>query len=103
MTLEDAYKRWEECTPYDKSLYIEYVCLCNYASDEDFYFFLHPEEATQAQFMSVLDLLYDQDCHALLFRFLRDNRDRLINPDFSLLKGMKFRDDIDKRFAKYMF
>ena len=103
MTLEDIRKRWEEYTPYDKSLYIEYVSVCNYASDEDFYFFLHPEESTQAQFMSVLDFLYDQDCHALLFRFLRDNRERLINPDFGTLKGMELRDDIEKRFGKYLF
>lgn len=103
MTLEDARKRWEECTLYDKSLYIEYLCVCNYASDEDFYYFLHPKESTRAQLLSVIDFLYDQDCHALLFRFLRDNRKRLINPDFRMLKGMKFRDDIEKRFGQYMF
>lgn len=103
MTLNEIRQRWEDCTQYDKSLYIEYLCFCNYASDEDFYYFLHPGEATRAQFLSVLDFLYDQDCHALLYRFMRNNRDRLINPDFSMLDGLELREDIEKRFDVYMF
>ena len=103
MTMKEIRERWEESTPYDKSLYIEYLSLCNHASDEDFYYFLHPKESTQAQFLSVLDLLYDQDCYALLFRYLRDNRDRLIFPEFSLIEGMEIREDIEKRFNMYRF
>lgn len=103
MTIKEIRERWEEYTPYDKSLYIEYLSLCNYASDEDFYFYLHPNEASEAQFTSVLDFLYDQDCYALLYRFLRDNRKRVIYPEFSLIEGMEIREDIQKRFDKYMF
>lgn len=103
MTIKEIRKRWEDHTPYDQSLYIEYLSLCNYASDEDFYNYLHPDEATEAQFLSVLDFLYDQDCYALLYRFLRDNRERLIYPDFRLIEGIKLRKDIKKRLDMYMF
>lgn len=103
MTIKEMRERWKEYTPYDQSLYIEYLSLCNQASDEDFYYYLHPGEATEAQFTSVLDFLYDQDCYALLYRFLRNNRERIIYPDFSLIEGMEIREDINKRFDKYMF
>ncbi len=103
MTIKEIHERWEEITPYDKSLYIEYICFCNNAGDEDFYYYLHPNEATEAQFLSVLDFLYAQDCYALLYRFLRDNRDRLVYPDFDLLEGIELREDLEKRFDMYLF
>lgn len=103
MTMKKIHKRWKSLSEYDKSLYIEYVCFCNHASNEDFYYHLHPEEATEAQFLSVLDFLYHQDCYVLLHRFLRDNIDRLIYPDFDTIKGMELREDLDKRFEQYCF
>ena len=103
MTMNEIRKRWESFAECDKSLYIEYVCFCNFASDEDFYYHLHPEEANEAQFLSVLDFLYHQDCYVLLHRFLRDNIGRLIYPDFNLIEGMDLRKDLEKRFEQYCF
>jgi len=105
MTEKELYKRWAAfgAVDYDKSLFIEYIYLCNFISDEDFYCFLHPDKSTKEQFLSVLDFLYRQGCYMLLYRFLRDNKDRLVFPDFKRLEGIKFRDDIEERFKKYCF
>lgn len=105
MTQEDLYKRWKAFgkTDHDKSLYLEYVSLCNFISDEDFYYYLHPEEAAEAQFFSVIDFLYQQECYILLYRFLRDNKDRLVFPDFRIIEGIQIRTDIEERFKKFFF
>lgn len=87
----------------NKSLFIEYIYLCNFTSDEDFYYYLHPNEATKAQFLSVLEFLYHQGCYMLLYRFLRDNKDRLVFPDFKRLEGITLREDIEERFKQYYF
>ncbi len=102
MTIQDIYQRWKSfgLIDHDKSLYLEYVSLCNFISDEDFYYYLHPEKATEGQFLSVLDFLYQQDCYMLLYRFLRDNKSRLIYPDFDTIEGIAIRPDIEKRFEK---
>lgn len=103
MTMNEIRKRWESLSDYDKSLYIEYVCFCNFATDEDFYYYLHSEESNEAQLLSVVDFLYHQDCYVLLHRFLRDNINRLIYPAFDTIEGMELREDLDKRFEQYCF
>lgn len=102
MTEKELFKRWAAfgADSHKKSLFIECVCLCNFISDEDYYFYLHPDEATEAQFMSVLDFLHHQGCYVLLHRFLRDNEDRLLFPDFKELKDIELREDISDRLKK---
>lgn len=102
MTQKELFERWAAFgTDYGKSLFIEHIYLCNFISDEDLHCYLHPDEATEAQFMSVLDFLHHQGCYMLLYRFLRDNRDRLVSPDFEQLKGIALRKDIEERLDKY--
>ncbi len=103
MTEKELLKKWSAfgAVDYDKSLFIEHVYLCNFISDEDFYYYLHPNEATEAQFLSVLDFLYHQDCYMLLYQFLRDNKDRLLFPDFEQLKGIMIRADIEERLKRF--
>lgn len=105
MTKQKLYEKWKNLgeLDFDKSLFIEYVSLCNFMSDDDFHFYLNPDKATDAEFFSVLDFLYQQDCYILLYRFLRDNQKRIIFPDFSIMDGIKIRADIEKRFEKYYF
>ncbi len=100
MTMRKIYRKWKTLKDFNRSLYIEYICLCNFASDKDFYFYLHPQEATEAQFLSVLDFLYSQDCYVLLCRFLRDNQDRLVYSDFGIIEGIKLRPDLEYRLNK---
>ena len=97
VTEKELFEKWKACgaKSYDKSLFIEYVYLCNFISKEDLYFYLNPEEATKAQFMSVLDFLYHQDCYMLLYRYLRDNKERLVFPDFKELEGIVPRNDME--------
>lgn len=105
MTKKELYRKWTSfgVVDYDKSLFIEYIYLCNFISDEDFHYYLHPNEATKAQFLSVLDFLYRQGCYMLLYRFLRDNKDKLIFPDFKRLEGITLRENIEERFKRYCF
>ncbi|MDE7267310.1 MAG: hypothetical protein K2N89_07595 [Lachnospiraceae bacterium] len=105
MTEKELHEKWSAfgAIDYDKSLFIEYIYLCNFTSDEDFYYYLHPDEATKAQFLSVLEFLYHQGCYMLLYRFLRDNKDRLVFPDFKRLEGITLREDIEERFKQYCF
>lgn len=99
MTEKELFERWAAfgADSYKKSLFIECVCLCNFISDEDYYCYKHPDKATEAQFMSVLDFLHHQGCYILLYRFLRDNKDRLLFPDFKELEGIILREDIEGR------
>lgn len=105
MTKKELYDRWAAfgAVDYDKSLFIEYIYLCNFISDEDFYNYLHPGEATKTQFLSVLDFLYRQGCYMLLYRFLRDNKNRLIFPEFKRLEGITLQENIEERFKRYYF
>ena len=100
MTMKKIYRKWKTLKDFNRSLYIEYICLCNFASDKDFYFYLHPQEATEAQFLSVLDFLYSQDCYVLLGRFLRGNQDRLVYADFDIIEGIIPRPDLKDRLNK---
>lgn len=72
MTEKELFERWAAfgADSYKKSLFIECVCLSNFTDDEDYFFYLHPDEATEAQFMSILDFLHHQGCYMLLYRFL---------------------------------
>lgn len=105
MTKKELYEKWTSfgAIDYDKSLFIEYIYLCNFISDEDFYYYLHPNEATKTQFLSILDFLYCQRCYILLYRFLRDNKDKLIFPEFKRLEGISLRENIEDRFKRYRF
>lgn len=103
MTLQEIHENWKTRTNDEKSLYIEYVCFCNFSDDEDFYYYLHPEEASEAQFLSVLDFLYHEDCYVMLNRYLRDNRERLIYPEFDTLEGMELKENIEERFSQLCF
>ncbi len=98
MNEKELLERWAAFeTDYGKSLFNECVYLCNFLSGEDYYFYLHPDEATEAEFMSVLDFLHHQGCYTLLYRFLRDNRDRLLYPEFKEVENMELRNDIAER------
>lgn len=105
MTEKELFERWSAFRNKDddKSLFVEQACFCNFISDEDLHCYLHPEEATEAEFLSVLDFLHHQGCYMLLYRFLRDNRNRLIFPDFKQLEGIALRKDIEERFKKCCF
>ena len=99
MTEKELFERWAAfgADSYKKSLFIECVCLSNFTDDADYFFYLHPDEATEAQFMSILDFLHHQGCYMLLYRFLRNNKDRLLFPDFKELEGIILREDIEGR------
>ncbi len=99
MTEKELFERWAAfgADSYKKSLFIECVCLSNFISDEDYYCYKHPDKATEAQFMSVLDFLYHQGCYILLYRFLKNNKDRLLFPDFKEIKGLEVGDGLEKR------
>lgn len=101
MTEKELFERWSALeTDYDKSVFNECVCLCNFMNDGDFYFYQNPDEATEAEFMSVLDFLHYQGCYMLLYRFLRDNGERLLYPEFKEIENMELRDGIKERLEK---
>lgn len=105
MTRQELYENWKMFGGIegDKSLYIEYIRLCNFISDEDFYYYLNPNKATEAQFLSVMDFLYQQKCYMLLYRYLRDNKARLIYPDFEAIQEMEIQEKIEERLKKLQF
>lgn len=105
MTKAELYDNWKSfgASEHDKSLYIEYIKVCNFISDENFYFYLNPDEATDKQFMEILDFLYTQKCFMLMYRFLRDNKSRLIYPDFINIEETEINEKIEERFKRYYF
>lgn len=81
----------------DKQLYMEYLTILNYMPEEDFSNLFHIESITDAEFYSILDFCYQQDCYFMLYKLLKDNRERLVKPSIEEIKGMEFREDLEER------
>lgn len=104
MTHKELTKRFYDfgAVEWDKQIYIEYLTIMNYMPDEDFNNMLNIKDATDAEFMSILDFYYRYDCYLMLFKLLRDNRkDRLVNPDVEEIKNMQIRDDFEERQKRF--
>lgn len=98
--LEEGYENFG-CKESDKQLFMEYLTIMNYMPEEDFSNFFHLESITDAEFYSILDFCYHQDCYLVLYKLLRDNRERLVRPDMEEIKGMALRGDLDERMRSF--
>ena len=104
MTHKELIKRFHDfgVVEWDKQIYIEYLTIMNYMPDADFNNMLNIKDATDAEFMSILDFYYKYDCYLMLYKLLRDNRkERLVNPDVEDIKSMKIREDFEERQKRY--
>ncbi len=85
----------------EKQLFIEHLTILNYMPDEDFSNILDIENISDADFLSILDFYYQQDCYLMLFKLLRDYKEkRLVKPDIEEIKSMKLREDLDERMQR---
>ncbi len=85
----------------DKQLFIEYLTVLNYMPDEDFSNVLNIENISDAEFLSILDFYYQQDCYLMLFKLLRDYKEkRLVRPNMEEIKCMKLRKDLEERMQR---
>ena len=87
MTHKELIKRFHDfgAVEWDKQIYIEYLTIMNYMPDEDFNNMLNIKDATDAEFMSILD----------------NRKDRLVNPDVEEIKNMQIRDDFEERQKRF--
>ena len=88
MTHEELIKRYNSygMEERDKQLFIEYLTVLNYMPDEDFSNVLNIENISDAEFLSILDFYYQQDCYLMLYKLLRDY--------------MKLRKDLEERMQR---
>ena len=106
MTYEKLVEMYEQLSTntFERCLYIEYILFCNFASENEFNNYFNIEEIKDAEFFKLVDFLYDHNCYNLLYRLLRDNRERTTkNPDKSVLENIDFHSCIDKRMKKFVF
>ena len=104
MTHKELIKRFHDFgeVERDKQIYIEYLTIMNYMPDADFNNMLNIKDATDAEFMSILDFYYKYDCYLMLYKLLRDNRkERLVNHDVEDIKSMKIREDFEERQKRF--
>lgn len=102
MTIDELVERWgyfKNCD-FDKTLFQEYVTFCNFAPLEDFENYLKVKELKEYDFFSLVDFFYHYDCYNLLYRLLRDNRERIILPNLDIVKSINLRKDIDERMKR---
>ena len=106
MTYEKFMEMYEQLSTntFERCLYIEYILFCNFASENEFNNYFRIEEIKDTEFFKLVDFLYNHNCYNLLYRLLRNNRERIIsNPDINILKDVNFRSDIDKRMERFAF
>ncbi|MCH5249033.1 MAG: hypothetical protein J1E98_03850 [Lachnospiraceae bacterium] len=106
MTYEKLVEIYEQLSTntFERCLYIEYILFCNFASENEFNNYFNIEEIKDAEFFKLVDFLHNHNCYNLLYRVLRDNRERIAtNPDINTLKDIDFRSDIDKRMERFAF
>lgn len=102
MIKKEIIKRWHEMTKgHERALYQEYVIFCNYAMDKQFDNF-RKDELRYKEFTELADFLCKNRCFLLLSRLLRCHRNRYIRNDIKIIKKIKLRKDIEKRFKKFV-
>ena len=104
MTHEELIKRYNSygMEERDKQLFMEYLTILNYMPDEDFSNILNIENISDAEFLSIFDFYYQQDCYLMLFKLLRDYKEkRLVRPDAEEIKCMELRKDLEERMLTY--
>lgn len=104
MTNKELAEKWESFgnCDFDKTLYQEYVTFCNYASKEEFDNYFRIKEVDNYDFFSLLDFFYNNDCFNMMFRLLRDNRERLVIPDVEAVADIELKDHIDERMKRFI-
>ena len=103
MTHEELIKRYKSygMEEREKQLFIEYLTVLNYMPDEDFSNVLNIENISDAEFLSILDFYYQQDCYLMLYKLLRDYKEkRLVRPNMEEIKCMKLRKDLEERMQR---
>lgn len=106
MTYEKLVEMYEQLSvnAFERCLYIEYILFCNFASEIEFNNYFRIEEIEDSEFFKLVDCLYNHNCYNLLYRLLRNNRERIVtNPNINILKDIDFRSDIDKRMERFAF
>lgn len=103
MTYKGLEERYESfgSEESDKQLFMEYLSILNYMPEEDFSNLFHMESITDAEFYSILDFCYHQDCYLVLYKLLKDNRERLVKPSIEEIKGMALREDLEERMKSF--
>ena len=106
MTHEKLLETYEQfgAITLERCLYIEYILFCNFAPEKEFNNYFNIKEINDSEFFNLVDFLYNQNCYNLLYRILRDNRERITtNPDINALKNIDFHSGIDKRMERFAF
>lgn len=85
---------------FDKTLFQEYVSFCNNSSEYEFDLYFNQKEIDNMDFFTLLDVMYENDCYNMLYRLLRDNRERLVIQDLNSLKKMKINKNLDERMER---
>lgn len=102
MTNKELVKRWEgfgNCD-FDKTLYQEYISFCNNADQYDFESYFKQKEIDNFDFLALLNCMYRNECYNMMYRLLRDNRDKIINPNISKIADMKLQKHLDERMKR---
>lgn len=101
MKNEQLMKRFHEFgDEYDRALYTEYLCFCNCTEEKDFVNYTRPKELTEKEFFSVMNALFCNKCYIMLSKFMKNNRERLIQPDISRIEKLELREDLEERFKR---
>lgn len=107
MTHQELIERYDRfgLLEWDKRLYVEYLTIMNYMSDEDFNNRFHIKDISDSEFMSILDFYYEHKCFLMLFKLLRDHRkERFVHPDIEDIediKNMEIRQDFEERQRRF--
>ena len=101
--LMETYEQFGEIT-FERCLYIEYILFCNFASEKEFNNYFNVKNINDSEFFELIDFLYQHNCYNLLYRLLRDNRERITtNPNINALKNINLHSSIDKRMERFAF
>lgn len=85
---------------FDKTLFQEYISFCNNSSNYEFDCYFKQKEIDDLDFFTLLDCLYVNECYNMMYRLLRDNRERLVISNIRTIKKMKIRKDLDERMQR---
>lgn len=85
---------------FDKTLFQEYISFCNNSTQYEFDLYFKQKEIDDMDFFTLLDVMYENDCYNMLYRLLRDNRERLVIKNLNSLKNMKINKNLDERMER---
>ena len=100
MVYEELKKNYEKTEDSLKADFIEWLVICNYMDQIDFENLFRLETLSEAEFFSITDFLWQQECFMTLFMIMAHHMKRFQHEDLNNFEEVDISESTEERIKK---